>query len=218
MKVWRAKRPYVGVSSQSAAMPLPTLSMSSRSMTARPAVPARTGRTDFADVYDEWFDEVSRWLRALGAPPAEHEDLAQEVFLVVQRRLPDFDHQNMAGWLYRIASRQVAAHRRLRWFKSVVARRPDVVLEDLADDRADHADPAVALEHKERRRVLESLLVQMSDKRRATFVLFEIEGYSGDEIARLQGIPVATVWTRLHHARKEFYALVEQRRRREGRG
>ena len=57
----------------------------------------------------------------------------------------------------------------------------------------------------------------MSDTRRATFVLFEIEGYSGEEIAEIQAIPVATVWTRLHHARKEFFALVDQHRRAEER-
>jgi RNA polymerase sigma-70 factor (ECF subfamily) len=55
----------------------------------------------------------------------------------------------------------------------------------------------------------------MSETRRATFMLFEIEGYSGEEIAGMQGIPVATVWTRLHHARKEFFALVEEHRRHE---
>ena len=44
-------------------------------------------------------------------------------------------------------------------------------------------------------------------------MLFEIEGY-GDEIARIQGIPVATVWTRLHHARKEFFRVGGRPRRR----
>jgi DNA-directed RNA polymerase specialized sigma24 family protein len=48
----------------------------------------------------------------------------------------------------------------------------------------------------------------MSDKRRETLVLFEVEGYSGQEIAALQGVPVKTVWTRLHHARKDLVAMV----------
>ena len=50
----------------------------------------------------------------------------------------------------------------------------------------------------------------MSDVRRTTFILFEVEGYSGEEIAELQGIPLNTVWTRLHHARKEFLRLVSE--------
>jgi RNA polymerase sigma-70 factor, ECF subfamily len=47
----------------------------------------------------------------------------------------------------------------------------------------------------------------MSEKRRAAFILFEIEGYSGEEIARIHGIPLKTVWTRLHHARKDFLRI-----------
>jgi RNA polymerase sigma-70 factor (ECF subfamily) len=42
------------------------------------------------------------------------------------------------------------------------------------------------------------------------FSLYEIEGYSGEEIAQLLDVPVATVWTRLHHARKEFLARVAE--------
>jgi len=49
------------------------------------------------------------------------------------------------------------------------------------------------------------------------FVLFEIEGYTGEEIAGLQGIPVATVWTRLHHARRDLAVLVAAARRKEQR-
>ena len=50
----------------------------------------------------------------------------------------------------------------------------------------------------------------MSDVRRTAFVLFEIEGYSGEEIAELEQIPLATVYTRLHHARKDFLRLTAE--------
>jgi DNA-directed RNA polymerase specialized sigma24 family protein len=55
----------------------------------------------------------------------------------------------------------------------------------------------------------------MSPKLRATFVLFEIEDRSGEEIAAIQDIPRATVWTRLHNARKVFWKLVDDLRRKE---
>jgi RNA polymerase sigma-70 factor (ECF subfamily) len=168
---------------------------------------------DFASLYDAWFDDVLKWLRALGAPPSDQEDLAQEVFLVVRRRLVDFDHRNVAGWLFRIASRQVAAHKRRKWWKAVLARRPDLELDELPDR---DAGPAAALEQKERRQILQGLLEQLPEKRRTTFMLFELEGYSGEEIARLQSIPVATVWTRLHHARKDLFGLVDALRREGG--
>src|SRR5689334_12504515 len=81
---------------------------------------------DFASLYDAWFDHVSRWVRTLGAPEADNEDLAQEVFLVVRRRLRDFDGRNVAGWLHRIAAGQVRQHRRRRWIRSVFSPRQPV--------------------------------------------------------------------------------------------
>ena len=55
---------------------------------------------DFRAFYDAWFDDVSRWIRALGGLDADRDDIVQEVFLVVRRRLQAFDGANLAGWLY----------------------------------------------------------------------------------------------------------------------
>jgi len=161
-------------------------------------------RTQFRAIYDAWFDDVSRWIRALGGMEADRDDIVQEVFLVVRRRLKDFDGGNLAGWLFRITSRQVRDFRRRTWVKHIFTRRraqePDVLPHG-------GGSPAMALERKEEQRVLQMLLAKMPEARRIAFVLFEIEGLSGDEIARIQDIPLNTVWTRLHHARREFFAL-----------
>jgi RNA polymerase sigma-70 factor (ECF subfamily) len=170
-----------------------------RLLRERPAAPA-----DFRAVYDGWFDEVSRWIRALGGPDADREDIVQEVFLVVRRRLPAFDGANLPAWLYRITRRQVRDFRRRAWVRHIFSKAR--VAEPDALPHAE-ASPAAALERKEKQRVLYALLLKMKEERRTTFVLFEVEGLSGEEIARIQGVPVNTVWTRLHHARKEFFAL-----------
>jgi RNA polymerase sigma-70 factor (ECF subfamily) len=162
------------------------------------------GRSRFRVIYDDWFEDVSRWARALGGLEADQDDIVQEVFLVVRRRLDSFDGDNPAGWLYRITRRQVRDFRRRTWVKHIFNRH-----------RSDDPDalpfmgtgPAAALEHKEKQRVLFGLLQKMGEARRSAFVLFEIEGLSGEEIARIQSVPVNTVWTRLHHARREFFAL-----------
>ena len=52
-----------------------------------------------------------------------------------------------------------------------------------------------------------AILGKIREERRTTFVLFEIEGLSGEEIARIQSVPLNTVWTRLYHARRDFAAL-----------
>jgi RNA polymerase sigma-70 factor (ECF subfamily) len=160
---------------------------------------------DFAAIYHAHFAEVTRWIRALGGPECDVEDIAQEVFLVVRRKLASFDGRNLPGWLYRIAQLTVSDWRRRAWFVHLFkGRRP------LPVDREAPGDPARELERKQDQRTLYLVLDKLSPARRETFVLFEILGYTGDEIARLQDVPVNTVWTRLHHARKEFVARVAE--------
>ncbi|HEX3902696.1 MAG TPA: sigma-70 family RNA polymerase sigma factor [Polyangia bacterium] len=159
---------------------------------------------DFRAFYDLWFEEVARWIRALGGADADRDDTVQEVFLVVRRRLEAFDGVNPAGWLYRITRRQVRDFRRRSWVKHIFTRRR---VEDLDALQHDGGGPAAALERKEDQRVLLAILGKIREERRTAFVLFEIEGLSGDEIARIQSIPLNTVWTRLYHARKDFLAL-----------
>src|SRR5689334_21378126 len=80
----------------------------------------------FREIYERWFGDVVRWLYALGVPGSDTEDLAQEIFLVVQRKLHRFDGGNLAGWLYRIAQLTVRDHRRRAWFKNLTVRRRDI--------------------------------------------------------------------------------------------
>jgi RNA polymerase sigma-70 factor (ECF subfamily) len=168
----------------------------------------------FRDVYERWFDDIVKWLYALGVPGSDTEDLAQEIFLVVRRRLSQFTGGNLAGWLYRITQLTVRDHRRRAWFKNLVSRRREI---DLAQLPTTGETPERSLERREHRRILQELLAKMSEKRRATFVLFEIEGYSGEEISLIQDVPLGTVWTRLHHARKDFWKLVADHARAERR-
>jgi RNA polymerase sigma-70 factor (ECF subfamily) len=156
-------------------------------------------------VYRDCFVHVARWVRSLGANDADIEDLTQEVFIIVRRKLEQFDGRNLPGFLYRITERTVRDYRRSAWIRNLFRnRRP---LPELAATGVDGLD---AIQQRERRTTLEAILAKMSEKRRTTFVLFEIEGYSGDEIAQIQSLPVETVWTRLHHARKDFVRLVAE--------
>jgi RNA polymerase sigma-70 factor (ECF subfamily) len=157
----------------------------------------------FESVYRTWFPEVARWVRARGANEADVEDVAQEVFIIVRRKLDQFDGRNLAGFLFRITERTVRDHRRSTWIRRLF-RNPS----PLSELTAPQVDGADAMVDRDRRKVLDRILAQMSEKRRTTFVLFEIEGYSGEEIAQIQSLPVDTVWTRLHHARKDFMRLV----------
>lgn len=177
--------------------------------TAAHLLPGSGTGLHFEQVYTQSFHQVCRYLRAHGAPDCELEDLAQEVFLVVQRKLPKFDGRNLPGWLYRIAALTVADHRRRAWFRRFFHRQRELPL----DQAAPGADPSEHLDRRQREERLRSILSCLSEKHRAAFILFEIEGMSGDQIAALLEIPVATVWTRLYHARQKFALLVEQQRK-----
>jgi RNA polymerase sigma-70 factor (ECF subfamily) len=174
--------------------------------------PGAEGPLTFEGVYLAWFDAVVRWVRAIGGLAGDEEDLAQEVFLVVRRRLPGFDGRNLPGWLYGIAARTVRDRRRRAWFRNLWRRRATQPLEALSSSAP---GPAEIMERAEARRLLARLLGRLSEKRRTVYVLFEIEGLSGPEIAAAQGIPVKTVWTRLHHARRDLAAQLARLRRRE---
>jgi RNA polymerase sigma-70 factor, ECF subfamily len=173
------------------------------------------GRTlDFETVYQTWFHEVCRWTRALGGLDGDLDDLAQEVFLVVRRKLPSFDGRNIKGWLYRIAQRTVSNYRRTAWYRSVFTRKSSVESEQQLLRAVDPGrDPVEQLERREAERWLALIFSQMKASHRVAFILFTIEGYSGEEIAELEGVPVNTVWTRLHNARKEFHDVTERLRR-----
>jgi len=160
---------------------------------------------DFSSLYTRWFSTVYRWSRSLGGPSADTEDLVQEVFIIVQRKLPGFDGVNLGGWLYQITRRTVRDHRRRSWFRHVLLGRPEAGGERSADLGA---SSATLLEQKQARTRFYVLVSRMSARWRDTFVLFEVVGHSGEEIAALTGLPHATVRTHLARARKEFLGLL----------
>jgi RNA polymerase sigma-70 factor, ECF subfamily len=160
---------------------------------------------DFASVYATWFRVVYRWVGALGGPRSDVEDVVQEVFVIVQRKLADFDGENLAGWLYRITQRTVRDHRRRSWFRRALFGAGET---PAAGPIAVAADAAELLERRQERERFYRLVGRMNPKWRETFVLFEVVGHTGDEIATIHGIPPATVRTHLHRARKEFLDLV----------
>jgi len=175
---------------------------------------SETSALTFEDIYSRWFHDVTRWVRAFGGLDGDLDDLTQEVFIVVRRKLPEFDGANLPGWLYSIAKRTVRDYRRRAWIRHLFLKSQIHAGED--DWSRPPLNPAELLERRQAERLLVQILDKMTATRRTTFILFEIEGYTGEEIAELQRVPVNTVWTRLHYARKDFSSLIA-RAREEGR-
>jgi len=165
------------------------------------------GEHELAALYQRWFRPVYRWIRVLGGPGVDAEDLTQEVFIVVQRKLDQFDGKNIAAWLYRIVQLTVRDYRQRAWFRNIFSRPRDVVLDDVASAAARQDEQLL---REERGMRLYELVNQLNPRWRDSFLLFEVGGLAGEEIAALQGIPHATVRTHLSRARKEIIALVTE--------
>ncbi len=169
-------------------------------------VAAHIAPPTFATIYERWFGQICDWIRSLGAAEAENRDLAQEVLIIVSRRLPHFDGVNPGAWLYRIVQRRVRDHRRTGWIRRV---RPvgDVAMMAHVPDPRFGADGE--LERRQEAETLNRLISALPDDQRVAFVLFEIEGWSGEQIAALQRVALNTVWTRLRRARRRLRDAAE---------
>jgi len=167
---------------------------------AAPRVPV------FRTIYDTWFTHVVSWVRALGGSAADQDDMVQEVFIVVYRRLPYFDGNNLPGWLYRIAARQARDFRRRHWFRQIFNRSVPLS----CNLPATGPTPLRHALDGEKRELLVRLLSTLSESHRTAFVFYEMHGYTGEEIAQLQQVPINTVRARIRRARKKLTRLVAE--------
>ena len=156
----------------------------------------------FGRVYEDHFDFVWRTVSRLGVPDSAVADVCQEVFIVVYRRLDDFEPRAaLKTWLFAIVSRTVLDYRRRRRRKGLDAVGDDTDPDVLpAHDRGPDESADTAQKLKLCRRVLEG----MDDEKRALFVLSELEQWTVPEIAEACGLNVNTVYTRLRAARAQF--------------
>lgn len=163
-------------------------------------------RLSFERLYRRYRNDVLGWVRALGAREADRQDLVQDIFILAHRRFHDFDGANPAGWLYQIARRKVRDHRSLFWIRHAFG------VDSPAFDRwlQQRRTPADELEAAEEAELLQYLLANLAEDKRTAFVLFELEGQTGEQIAKSQNVSVNTVWSRIYQARRR---LVREARR-----
>jgi RNA polymerase sigma-70 factor (ECF subfamily) len=163
----------------------------------------------FATVYEAHAGFVWRVLRGMGVGDSQVEDAIQEVFIVVHRRLPEFDgRHSIKTWLFAIAFRVACDHRR----KLKRGRSHDPIDDHLRDGGL---GPAETAERLEAVRILEHLLDQVDEEKRAVLVLAEIEGMTVPEIAAATGVPANTVYTRLRRARMQLNQAIASWQKRE---
>jgi RNA polymerase sigma-70 factor (ECF subfamily) len=138
------------------------------------------------------------------------EDLLQEVFLVVQRRLGSFRGEAaLTTWLYAITVLVVSGRRRKERWRSLLWRRAEPELELQHDAELPALDED--FERAEASRVVYTVLNDLRERDRTLLILFELERLSGAEIAVIVGLKEANVWVGLSRARARFRKAFERR-------
>jgi RNA polymerase sigma-70 factor (ECF subfamily) len=174
---------------------------------------APSGALTLAGVYRVHAPQVARWAAHLGGPWVDVEDIVQDVFLIVRRRLDEFrGDAKVTTWLYRITARVVSDARRKERLRSWLRRSRRGEVERALLSAA--PTPAEQLERVQARATVHLILDRLPEKYRTVLVLFELEGLSGEDVSAMTGVKLATVWVHLHRARALFVAEMEAHDRR----
>jgi RNA polymerase sigma-70 factor (ECF subfamily) len=160
-----------------------------------PAVPT------FEEVYSAHVRFVWRIVRMLGVPDSAIEDAVQDVFVVVHRRLPEFEPRaEITTWLYAITRRVALAH-----------CRKGGRTEPLEDEPVGRADTFAAVSHAQASSTVTAILDTMDETKRLVFMLVELEQLSVPEVAQMLEINLNTTYSRLRLARAAFEAELRKR-------
>jgi RNA polymerase sigma-70 factor, ECF subfamily len=162
------------------------------------------GLDQLGAIYQEHFEIIWRGLRRLGVPVSSLDDATQDVFLVVHRRLHEFEAKStLRSWIFGIAVHVARYYRR-----SAARAAHQEAAETLVDDHA--SDPSQQAEDQQALRLVYATLDRLSDAHREVFVLCEVEEMTAPEVARLLKIPLNTVYSRLRHARAQFESMLDR--------
>jgi RNA polymerase sigma-70 factor (ECF subfamily) len=158
-------------------------------------------RLDVGAVFREHAALVERALRRYGVAERDLPDARQEVFLVVHRKLAEFEHRALLStWLYRIA-----------WNVASELRRKACNRHERLEstDHHDFAhDPLAKLEQRDELAAVMRALEQLDADKREVFVLYELLELSMNEVAARVGCPLKTAFSRLYAARRMVLAEV----------
>lgn len=161
--------------------------------------------TGFEAIYSEHFAFVWRCLRGLGVAESALDDAAQDVFVIVHRRLSEFrGDSTLRTWLYGIVRNVASNARRSQRRKGEVAELP-------SDAVATSGDPHQGAQDQEAARFVQGFLAQVGEKKRELFVLAVLEQMNVPEAAEALGIPLNTAYTRLRAVRADFQAALAAR-------
>jgi RNA polymerase sigma-70 factor, ECF subfamily len=174
-----------------------------------PAMTDAPSPRTFASVYEAHADFVWKSLQRLGVRPSDREDLCHDVFVVAYQKLAAYtERAAIRRWLFAISLRLASNYRKKAYLR--LERSVDAAGDDFASPQVpEFTWPEAAAMRREAFGRANAILAGMQPLQRVVFVMFEIEGIACDAIAAELGIPLGTVYSRLHAARKCFQTEAE---------
>jgi RNA polymerase sigma-70 factor (ECF subfamily) len=170
------------------------------------------GRTEaFGELVRRYQDRLFNTVYRLLDNADDAQDVVQEAFLNAYQSLNNFKGDALFfTWLYRIAvNTAISFKRKQRAVLSMnAAGENGPTLEPL--DQSEFSQPGHALEQQEEERRIQNALNRLSAEHRAVLVLKDMEGEKYETMADVLGVPIGTIRSRLHRARLELRALLEQ--------
>jgi RNA polymerase sigma-70 factor (ECF subfamily) len=159
------------------------------------ALPSVLPRLETASLFREHGPYVWRVLRRLGVAENDVADVCQEIFVIVHRKLGEFEgRSSIRTWIYGICVRASADHRKR-------AHHRKELLTDDPPEQTSNDTPDRSIAMREARALLDGILDRLDDEKRAVFVLYEIEQLPMNEVVSAIGCPLQTGYSRLHAAR-----------------
>src|ERR1039457_987707 len=144
-------------------------------------------------LYGQHLAKVTRWARRLAGPSADLEDLVHDIFLIALRKGFQFRGEaTVDTWLFGIAQRVVWTKRRKSRLRQWLFGQNQTMLVPPEPRTHQHE-----LERREQSARLYQALDRLPDVYRTALILYELEELPGEEVARLTGVPLGTVWVRL---------------------
>ncbi len=158
-------------------------------------------KTAFQKFFDEYYDQLIRFLIARGTDLAVAQDLIQNAFLYISENRSDIDqNKSLRSFLYRIAYTRMLNH-----FKS--NKKFDYEA-DPNDQKFAQEDPEETLKGKELLQIVKAAVDKMPEKRKAVFELCFMQEFTYKETAELMEISKNTVENHMTKAFKEVRSAV----------
>lgn len=165
--------------------------------------------SSFESLYRNYFGFVWATARRLGASPEGVDDLVQEIFIVIHRRLHTLERpEALRSWIYSIVRRVMNDHRRSLSVRSAAV--PTLAAQ--AEYQAAPKTPFDATEHNDKVATLRSILEELDESKRELFMMAELDQLTVVEIASIIEVNVDTAYSRVRAARRAFEEILARRK------